>query len=127
MFCHLKLLWHIQLFQIHQYPPNGPIRTHGCGVRFKCSITLNNYKYVTKHLPKCVLCCAYNLVLFCSIKVPPKKFTTKLVQLHHVTISISTTLLQNTTKFGFIFVCREKKAQECRCKIPSRGWTLGTY
>jgi hypothetical protein len=42
-------------------------------------------------------------------------------------ISISTTLLSNTIRFGFVPACEEKKIEECRCRVPNKGWILGIY
>jgi hypothetical protein len=42
-------------------------------------------------------------------------------------VSISMTLLQNTVIFGFIPICKENKVEECKCKIPGKGWILGVY
>jgi hypothetical protein len=48
--------------------------------------------------------------------------------LHHVNISISMALLQNTTKFGFVPICtKKKKVKEFRCKIIGKGWIMGIY
>ncbi len=57
-----------------------------------------------QHVPKCVLFCAFRLV-------QSKKPRIKLFHLHHVAISISTTLLLNTIKVGFVPICGKKKSR----------------
>ncbi len=55
-----------------------------------------------QHVSKCALFCAFMLV-------QSKKPRIKLFHLHHVTVSISTTLLFNTIKVGFVPICGKKK------------------
>ncbi len=80
-----------------------------------------------RHVHKHVLCCTFNLNLFWGKNIASKKFRTKLFHLHHITISIFITLLHNTTKFGFVPICKEKQAKKCRCKVLSRSWILNIY
>ncbi len=56
----------MQLLQTCQYPPDSPIRINGCDARFKCKITLDNYKYVTKQTSSqmCnMLCIHFSFIL----------------------------------------------------------------
>ncbi len=51
----------LQLWKEKQSQPNGPIKTKGCHVRFKCRNWVDNYKYVTN--PPCSqtwVICAFN-------------------------------------------------------------------
>jgi hypothetical protein len=102
--------------------------TNVCNAKFKCRIWLDNYKYfISRHVSKHFLYCVFKLVLFWSWRDPLKKIKTIFFHLHHVNISICTAILQNTTKFGFVHICTQKKVEECICRVPTRSWILGIY
>jgi hypothetical protein len=48
------------------------------------------------------------------------------VHLQHVIISIFMKLFSNTTELGLVHVYK-KINEECRCRVPSKGWILGIF
>jgi hypothetical protein len=75
------------------------------------------------HVPKRVLFWTFILVLYWGWKVPSKKIKIKLFHLHHITMSISTKLLQNTTRFGSVPVCKKKlKNVDVEFQVGVRYW-----
>jgi len=50
-----------------------------------------------------------------------------IVHLHHITISIFKTLLPNTMKLGLVPICRNKRDQNYKYRVPSSGWVWGIF
>jgi len=89
------------LLQIDHNQPNGAIKIKGCDVKLKCKIRVANYKYETNGV---FLCIQLSFILRSKGSIQEtydKKISFALC--HH-----TTTLLLNTTKFGFVLINRKK-------------------
>ncbi len=104
------------------------MKTKGNHGRFKCRIGVNNYEYATN-----LTCFQSGLQLAFSIGFllvegfNSKKPKIEIFHLQNVAIFISTSLLLNAIRFGFILICNKSRIEKCRCRLPGKGWILGVY